>query len=146
MVSFSLRDIGNLGTISSGIESGVYFIVYNSNVGTGLTSIEVIGSEQSVIGIGTTFIDNVYKVEQLDDDGLGNVRVYCNVLSVAGLSSYPLAGIPTDGYYFGSYSWGRIQGTRLSNSKNFISYSDQGLVGLSSSPTVTRFLPYKIDF
>lgn len=146
MVYFNLKDSGSLGTISSGIESGVYFVVYNSNVGTGLTSIEIVDSQQTIIGVGTTFIDNIYRVDSLYDNGLGDVIVYCNVLSISGISSYPLTGIATDGYYFGSYSWGRIQGTRISNSKNFTSYSDQGLIGLTTSPTVTRLLPYKIDF
>jgi len=144
MVEFTLIKTEEIGTISSGIESGVYFTVSNSNVGTGLTSIEIEDGSQKIIGIGTTFMDNIYKVDNLVDTGT-QVKVYCNVLSISGISSYPINGLATNGQYFGNYSWGRIQGSRSFTPKAFASYANEGIVGISSSPVVTRVLPFKVD-
>ena len=51
-------------TTISGIQTGDYFIVYDSNithshVGSGITALDEGGN---VIGVGTTFIDNIYRV------------------------------------------------------------------------------------
>ena len=45
----------------SGIQSGYYFTVFDSNTGSGLTSYDnPIGI--TTVGIGTSFLDNIYKV------------------------------------------------------------------------------------
>ena len=43
---------------SSGIKTGYYFVVTDSNNGAGVTSV----SGNTTVGIGTSFIDNIYKV------------------------------------------------------------------------------------
>ena len=49
----------------SGIASGYYFTVFDGNVGSGLTSYEnTVGT--SIVGIGTSFIDNIYKVHSVE--------------------------------------------------------------------------------
>ena len=43
------------------LQSGYYFTIFDSNVGSGLTSYEnAIGI--TTVGIGTSFLDNIYKV------------------------------------------------------------------------------------
>ena len=49
----------NSGIVTSGLNVGDFFIVSNSNVGHGLTSLNTDGS---AVGVGTTYIDNVYRV------------------------------------------------------------------------------------
>ena len=58
-----LRDTSVVGTAVtvSGIASGYYFTVFDSNIGSGLTSYDnPIGI--TTVGIGTSFLDNIYKV------------------------------------------------------------------------------------
>jgi len=54
--------VGTAVTISS-LNTGDYFIVYNSNVGFASTSIISFDIGGNPIGVGTEFIDNVYQVE-----------------------------------------------------------------------------------
>jgi len=52
--------VGTAVTVS-GIASGYYFTVFDSNIGSGLTSYDnPIGI--TTVGIGTSFLDNIYKV------------------------------------------------------------------------------------
>ena len=52
--------VGSAITIS-GIQTGYYFTVSNSNVGSGVTSLYQDGS---TLGIGTQFLDGVFEVLQ----------------------------------------------------------------------------------
>ena len=64
-----MRD-GNLtGTAVtvSGIGTDDYFVVSNSNMGTGSTSITSIDVAGSTVGIGTSFVDNVYQVNSTEE-------------------------------------------------------------------------------
>ena len=55
-----LRSSSTMSTpiTSSGIKTGYYFVVTDSNTGAGVTSV----SGNTTVGIGTSFIDNIYKV------------------------------------------------------------------------------------
>lgn len=55
-----LRDsaVNNPAVIESGIQTGYYFVVNNSNIGYGVTSLR---DDSTTISIGSTFIDNVYQ-------------------------------------------------------------------------------------
>ena len=110
-----------------GITTDIYFIISNSNVGNGVTSIEV-GTEVSTVGIGTSFIDNIYrKLDSIVTDN-GITTVYSNVSDLNGITTTSNSG---DGYYYGSYSWGKITGTRASSdSYAFTSYNNNGIVGM----------------
>ena len=89
MVKFELDsdpflDQAAFGNITkSGIAAGYYFVIRDSIVGNGLTSINI---DDSVIGVGTTFIDNVYRADEVVTSSSGIVTVYSNVQSLAGLS------------------------------------------------------------
>ena len=67
-----MRDANLVGTAVtlSGISTGDYFIVRNSNLGAASTSINALGTDNStVVGIGSEFLDNVYVVNSVE---LGN--------------------------------------------------------------------------
>lgn len=120
----------------STIEENYYFKVYNSNIGNGVTSKRKDGS---VIGIGTTGIDNVYQVVSVSS---GSTGVYGGgiddvVRVVVSISSY--SGITGTGYssYYGNYSWGLINTPETK--KSYSVNSSYGVVGLNSTPIVRRY-------
>ena len=119
-----------------------YFQVSNSKVGSGLTSLRKDGS---VIGVGTTGIDNIYQVISVstgttDVYGIGSATVVKVTVSV---SSYN--GLTGIGYssYFGDYSWGLINVPTTTNS--FSVNTEYGVVGLNSTPIVRRYNQLRIQ-
>jgi hypothetical protein len=138
-----LRDTDIVGTAVtvSGISTGDYFVVRNSNVGNGVTSLYSNGSN---LGIGTENLDNVYEVAavsiaQTDAVGYGNTYVAKVTVSLTDYNG--LSGI---GYsnFFGEYSWGKITANQRTNPLSFDWYNN-GLVGVSTSPVLKRTNPLK---
>jgi len=128
----------------SDIRDFYYFEVFNSNIGNGLTSLDEDGS---VIGIGTTFIDNVYQVASVsiastDAYGMGPTNVAKVVVSVADYNG--LNGIGYSNFY-GEFSWGLIESLSRPDEKEFTVNSDYGVVGLNSTPTVRRLNSLKFN-
>ena len=90
---------------SSGIKTGYYFVVTDSNTGAGVTSV----SGNTTVGIGTSFIDNIYKVAAVENItgnayGFGTTtltRVTVSVMSTEGVGL-------GNSEFFGRYSWGRL--------------------------------------
>lgn len=72
-----LRDTSVVATAItvSGIGTGDYFLIYNSNVGLATTSITSIDTSNNVIGIGTNFVDNVYQVESVSNVSVANTTI-----------------------------------------------------------------------
>ena len=81
--------VGTAVTLSS-IDVNDYFVVYNSNVGVGSTTITSRDVSNNTIGIGTSFVDNVYQVDtafttQSTVTGIGLThvrRVYARITGV----------------------------------------------------------------
>ena len=135
----SITGVTGVTTIS-GIQTGYYFVIYNSNIGNITTSLN---SSGSILGIGTTFIDNVYKVSlvsiaQTTVVGFGVTyiaRVTTSVQSYAGL-----VGI-TSSNFFGEYSWGRVSLDNRSKVNTYDSYTLNGITGLTTSTVLKRTNP-----
>ena len=139
-----LRDATITGTAVtiSGIQTGYYFTVSNSNIGNGLTSIYQNGS---VIGIGTTFIDNVYEVAavsvaETSTPGIANTYVARVTTSVSSWNS--LSGMGVSELY-GNFSWGKITLGSRTTPQAFDAYTLNGFTGISTSALVTRVAPLK---
>jgi hypothetical protein len=120
----------------SEIKQGYYFKVSNSNVGNGVTSLR---DDGTIIGIGTTGLDNVYQVISVstgttDVYGVGSATVVKVTVSVSNYNG--LSGIGYSSYY-GDYSWGLINVPNTINA--FSVNSDYGIVGLNSTPIVRRY-------
>jgi hypothetical protein len=141
-----LRDI-NINTVGvastgiSGIQTGYYFVIQNSNIGDGVTSLDQNGN---IIGIGSTFVDNIYQaatvsIGQTFVTGVGVTNVTKVTVS---LSDYN--GLVGSGYsnYYGDFSWGRISNLIRRTPKQFDNYNN-GLAGINTSPIVMRSLPLK---
>jgi hypothetical protein len=132
---------GTASTSISGIQTGYYFVIRNSNVGYGLNSLDDTGS---IVGVGSTFIDNVYQVAsvsvaQTTVSGVGTTSVARVVVSVEDYNGLVSLG---QTYFYGEYSWGRISGLIRKNPTEFSVYNN-GIVGITTSPIVQRYQPLK---
>jgi hypothetical protein len=128
--------VGIATTGVSGIQTGHYFVVNNSNVGSGLISLN---SYDDVVGVGTTFIDNVYQVAavsiaQTAVSGIGITYVAQVTVSISDYNNLTGLGF---GDFYGEYSWGRISTPTRKDPQQFTTYASTG--GISSSPTIQRF-------
>lgn len=129
-------DVNNVGVATtgiSGIQTGYYFSIQDSNIGFGLTSLD---SNGNVIGIGTTFIDNVYQAAAVSigstiAPGIGTTTVVQVTVSVSSYNN--LSGVGFSEFY-GNYSWGRIHNLTRSNAQNF---------DIESGAVVQRYSPLK---
>ena len=126
----------------SEIKQGYYLKVSNSSVGNGVTSLR---SDGSVIGIGTTGIDNIYQVISVstgttDVYGVGSATAVKVTVSVSGYNG--LSGIGYSSYY-GDYTWGVINVPNTINS--FSVDSNYGVVGINNTPIIRRYNQLRIQ-
>lgn len=130
------RTIPNIG-------NGYPFVVFDSNIGQGVTSLDLGGS---VLGIGTTCLDNVYEAASVsiattEAVGIGTTYVVKVTVNVDSLN-----GITGIGYsqFFGRYSWGQLKTfSRSGIAKTFTPALNNGFTGISTGPLILRSLPLK---
>ena len=117
-----------------GLETGYPLYIFNTSVGSGVTSIDE--NNSAVVGIGTTFLDNIYYIHSITSSG-SNSEIVSNVHS-----SSNIIGIDTSGSTsqpIGRFSWGRLSG--FNRSSNPISLGVTGFTidaGLSTFPSIQR--------
>ena len=123
---------------------GYPVLITDTSVGNGITSVD--SHDTSVVGIGTTFLDNVYKVHAVSSNA-ENGQITCNVHSGIDTSGIfqdgggfdpGKTGISTE---YGKISWGRLYGADLTREINPISIGVTGLTinsGLTTFPTIQR--------
>jgi hypothetical protein len=118
----------------AGLSTGYPIYIFDTRVGRGVTSIDT--SNSAVVGIGTTFADNIYYIHQLSTVGTVGI-ITCNILSttsVVGLASTGNASNP-----IGKFSWGRMSGFTRSNSPISIGVTGNTVdVGLTTFATIQR--------
>jgi len=117
-----------------GLQTGYPIYVFDTRVGNGVTSID--SSNSSIVGIGTTFIDNIYYVHQFSSSGTVGI-ITCNIQS-----NTSIVGLVSTGSIIkpiGKYSWGRLSGFTRSNSPISIGVTGNTVdVGLSTFATIQR--------
>ena len=119
----------------AGLTTGYPVLISNTHVGNGVTSIDTV--DTNIIGIGTTFADNIYKIHALNLP-LGSGGAIADI-TVNVLSTTDTTGFSTSGVNVGTFSWGRLSGFTRSTSP--ISIGVTGLTvdsGLSTYPTIQR--------
>lgn len=131
--------VGSAITVSQ-IQSNYYFTITNSNTGDSITSLD---STNTTIGIGSTFIDNVYQVNsvsigQTNVPGIGVTTISKVLVKVSDNSTVSVG----QSYCYGEFSWGRIFNISRKNPKNFTVYNN-GISGIQTSPIVHRYIPLK---
>ena len=167
-----MRDAVRLGaaaTSISGLSTGDFFVISDSNVGfANTTNISVGINTGEVIGVGTQFIDNVYQVRDISIvnasiPGIGTtsvLRIGTNMREEGGITFasqnvlFDDAGVgfgsgpqPTNlatvgfvtGFYLGSYSWGKITLGDRQTPRNF-SYN---VTDRMNAPIISRFRALK---
>ena len=150
-----MRDANLVGTAVtlSGISTGDYFIVRNSNLGAASTSISALGTDNAtVVGIGSEFLDNVYVVNKMELETQVIAGVSTNVIKVSVNTNIEPDGITglTTGAFLGEYSWGKVN---LEARTKEISYpahtmsgiGTNGLTGISTSSKLyrSRYIRFK---
>ena len=142
----AMKDYGengeaNVASDALDLVAGYPIMIYETTVGNGVTSVN--SDDSAVVGIGTTFLDNVYVVNSITSLA-SNAEIICNVDSGS-----PVIGILESGNFddlqaglttsLGKLSWGRIY--NYDNRTNGISIGVTGLTvdaGLSTFPTIQR--------
>ena len=141
----------------SGIQTGYYFIVSNSNLGSGVTSLNMDGS---YVGVGTTSLDNIFEVSHyvgINTIGFGSdavtpaVRVFSRVLGWNGLQNQVGYSTLGQGFYgngsykeyYGDYNWGRLQLKDRQKVQTYTINTNDGITGIKTGPQVKRKFPLK---
>jgi hypothetical protein len=131
----------NVASDALDLVAGYPIMIYDTTVGNGVTSVN--SGDSAIVGIGTTFLDNVYVVNSITSLA-SNAEIICNIDSGS-----PVIGILESGTFddlqaglttsLGKLSWGRIY--NYDNRSNGISIGVTGLTvdaGLSTFPTIQR--------
>jgi hypothetical protein len=151
----------------SGISTGYFFVVSNSNVGLGITSLY---NNQSILSTSENYFDNVFQVYDLEIktktiSGIGStsvVEVHCLTQSDIDLTLptfdsnittidsniFSFDSNSNDFSYFGNFSWGRIVFDNVrsrKDRKNFVSHYQNGYSGISTSAVVKRTKTLRYD-
>ena len=118
--------------VYSGLEVGNPIYVFDTHVGSGLTSIET--NESDTVGVSTQFVNNVYTIHAVDTT-LGIIT--CNIsdqTNIVGIATTGTANKP-----IGKYSWGKISGFGRGTSPISIGVTGYDVTsGLSTFPLVQR--------
>ena len=118
------------------IAVGDPIFIYDTEVGFGVTSVNA--TDSNVVGIGTTFVDNVYIISELSESGNPIVGVItCTVNSNTNTTGISAVGYSTNPV--GRYSVGII--SSITRSSSPISIGVTGLtvdVGLTTFPSIIR--------
>ena len=121
-----------------GLETGYPIYIYDTQIGSGVTSINSSNSE--VVGIGTTCIDNIYYVSEYSFTSL-NVNTFVGILTCNIHSDTNISGISSSGNILnpiGKYSWGRLSGASRSSNPISVGVTGNIISGLTTFPTIQR--------
>ena len=118
----------------SALTANARILVSDTKTGFGVTSID--GHDLSTVGIGTTFLNNVYKIDAFSRVATTGI-VTCNILSTTSV-----VGIATTGSTLnpcGTLSFGKISGFTRSSSPISIGVTGLNIdAGLSTFPILQR--------
>jgi len=135
-----LTIIGDPGKGRSGIQTGDFFVIRDSFVGTGVTSIGATAG--TTVAIGTAFIDNVFYAHHYVSIGSSILRVFSNVNSVSGINTSTVDHLTSKG----NYSWGSILVSRKPNSRAFEFFNQQGTAGIDTSAHISRVVKLRTEY
>lgn len=131
--------LDKFGVTYSQLETGDYFVIYDSNVTSGYALTGITTTTGIKVGTSTSFIDGLYRVENVSTPSSGIVTVRCDFVSVPnGVNKAVNIGITT---FYGRYTWSKIydyQNRARENPKDFIVNTNNGLTGLSTGAEVYR--------
>jgi len=124
-------NLKNPGSNFTGLEVGYPIYIHNTHVGNGVTSVD--SDDSAVVGIGTTFLDNIYYIHSITKS-TENAEIITNIDSGS-----VIVGIASTGDLLGRFSWGRLSGFNRGLSPISIGVTGYTMnVGLSTFPTIQR--------
>jgi photosystem II stability/assembly factor-like uncharacterized protein len=133
--------LDKFGVTYSQLEQGDYFVIFDSNVTSGYALTGITTTTGIKVGTATSFIDGLYRVENVTTPSSGIVTVRCDFVPVnGGIDKAVNLGINTTGFY-GRYTWSKIydyQNRLRENPKNFVVNTNDGLTGLSTAAEIYR--------
>jgi len=135
-IQFYLSNLESDEFITAGLSTGYNMYVYDTRVGSGVTTLYTSGD---VVGIGSSYIDCIYNVTAwsgiVGDDNVGLIT--CNVHPDSDLTNITASG--TEITPVGKFTWGRLSGFTRSTNPISLDISEKvGDVGLSTYPTIQR--------
>ena len=143
--SLYMVDADSSGSITtvSGITTGDYFVVDDSNIGSATTSIVSLDVSGNTVGTGLSFIDNVYQVYSAETvninvTGIGFTHVRRIFAAVQDPMHFGSTSGITSSPDYGRYSWGKIDLQSRSVVTSYTAYTSSGVAGLTTSPSVER--------
>ena len=131
--------------LNNDLKAGYPIYIHGTNVGNGVTSINTV--DASVVGIGTSRIDNIYIVDGYHPFGnpANSGIITCNIKSNTTMTDFGTANAAgfvatatTTTPDIGRFTWGLLQGSSRSST---VSIGVTGLTidaGLSTFPTIQR--------
>jgi hypothetical protein len=117
----------------TGLSTGYPIYIYNTQIGSGLTSIN--SSDSEIVGIGTICLDNIYYISDWSYSSTIGILT-CNVKSDSNVIGIGTTGNTSNPV--GKYSWGRLSGGTRSSSPISIGVTGNIVSGLSTYPTIQR--------
>jgi len=130
---------------ASGIGTGDLFVIRNSNVGNGLTSLD---ENNAVVGVGTSFMDGVYRAAHVttgvstDAIGFGQTTVTQVVVSVSSTEGF--TGLAVS-HFYGDYSWGKLMLSDRNKLQTYPVNNTNGITGIETGPVVIRQKSLKVQ-
>ena len=113
---------------------GYPIYIFDTKVGTGLTSIDLL--QNNIVGISTSNLDNIYYVHGKYLSGTTGI-ITCNIsnnTNIVGIATTGTVSSPV-----GKFSWGKISGFSRSSNPISIGVSGYNITsGLSTYPTIQR--------
>ena len=155
--------VGTAITISQ-ISTGDYFVLSNTNISF-RKNINSLSSTGSVVGVGTTYLDNVYQVissvvsyKNIKDFG----QIYTKEITVSidSINNYDFRSRTFDSTIvtfdstkmtfdsqiitdIGNFSWGKINSGAVTVDQTFNFYNQNGITGIKTSALLRRVYPLK---
>ena len=126
------------GKTTSTIAANDYFIISNSNVGTGVAARNA--ANTAAVGVGTEFCDGVYQAYSVT--GIGQtVRVKTRYTSSHGITVGLNSG---QGNNYGNFSWTKWTCSAIGAA--YTCNTSNGLTGLSTAPQIQRSTKLSLDY
>ena len=116
----------------TGMEAGNPLYIFDTNLGYGATSIDRTGSDSAVVGVGTTFLDNIYIIDSFSYSGTTGIvttLIHSNPVGIA-----TSMGTKT----LGKFSWGKLTGTRAASPVSLTVTGNVVDVGITTFPVIQR--------
>jgi hypothetical protein len=130
----ALKFFLNANTTFAPLLVGYPLNIFNTNIGSGVTSVDF--DDSSIVGIGTSYLDNIYYIHNITFQGQ-NAEVITNIDSNSLVVGIVTVGSATTNV--GRFSWGRLTG--FARSGNQVSIAVTGFTvnpGLTTFPTIQR--------